>query len=200
MLAVCRVHQLVTDTGTIGISGIDKRPVDGPVRVGPYGLRADVQADRKHHGGLDKAVYAYAQEDADLWAERLGAPVPPGTFGENLRTVGIDVNDARIGEIWRVGDEVELQVTMPRTPCGTFARRVADLFEGTDARGWVRRFSDERRLGPYLRVLTGGRIRAGDAITVLQRPDGPSITDVYRAPRLAAAPASSTASGRASRA
>lgn len=188
LLAVCRVHQLVPDTGSIGISGIDKRPVDGPVRVGPYGLRADVQADRKHHGGLDKALYAYAQEDADHWARQLGADVPPGAFGENLRTVGIDVNDARIGEIWRIGADVQVQVTMPRTPCGTFARRLSGLLDGVEERGWVRRFSDERRLGPYLRVLTNGRIAAGDEITVLERPDGPSIIDVYRAPRAAAAP------------
>lgn len=188
LLAVCLVHQLLPDTGTIGVTGIDKRPADGPVRVGPYGLRADVQADRKHHGGLDKALYAYAQEDADHWAEQLGAEIPPGAFGENLRTVGIDVNDARIGEIWRIGADVEVQVTMPRTPCGTFARRLAGLLDGVEERGWVRRFSDERRLGPYLRVITNGRIRAGDEITVLERPDGPSVVDVYRAPRAAAAP------------
>ncbi len=179
LLAVCVVHQLRPDAGTVGTTAIDKRPVTGPVKVGPYGLYADVQADRKHHGGHDKALYAYAQEDAEYWAGELGREVAPGFFGENLRTEGIDVNAARVGEVWRIGEKVRVQVTMPRTPCQTFARRIG----GDDQRGWVKRFSDARRLGPYLKVLDGGRVQAGDEIVVEDAPDGaPTILDVYRAP------------------
>ncbi|GAA2006226.1 MOSC domain-containing protein [Microbacterium ulmi] len=179
LLAVCVVHQLLPDAGTIGVTAIDKRPVDGPVKVGRYGIYADVQANRKHHGGLDKALYAYAQEDADFWAGELGRDLAPGFFGENLRTEGIDVNSALVGERWRIGERVEVEVTMPRTPCQTFARWVG----GADERGWVTRFSAERRLGPYLRVVTGGRVRAGDEIVVVHRPDGaPTILERYRDP------------------
>lgn len=180
LLAACVVHQLLPDPGSVGTTGIDKRPLDGPVPVGRWGLRADVQADRGHHGGLDKAVYAYAQEDADFWAGELGRPIPPGYFGENLRTEGLDVNAARIGEVWQIGETVRLEVTMPRTPCQTFARHLGDDV----GPGWVRRFSDERRLGPYLRVLERGRIEAGDEIRIVSRPDdAPTIIDIYRAPR-----------------
>lgn len=179
LLAVCVVHQLRPDAGTIGVTAIDKRAVDGPVRIGPYGVYADVQADRKHHGGLDKALYAYAQEDAEFWERELGRALVPGFFGENLRTEGLDVNAARIGEVWRIGGKVRVEVTMPRTPCQTFARWVG----GDDERGWVKRFSRERRLGPYLRVLDGGRVRAGDEIVVESSPeDAPTILDVYRDP------------------
>ncbi|MFT4220847.1 MAG: MOSC domain-containing protein [Microbacterium sp.] len=179
LLAVCVVHQLRPDAGTIGVTAIDKRPVEGPVRVGPYGVYADVQADRKHHGGLDKALYAYAHEDAEFWAAELGRDVPPGWFGENLRVEGIDVNAALIGERWRIGTRVEVEVTMPRTPCQTFARWVG----GDDERGWVKRFSRERRLGAYLRVVVGGRVQAGDEIEVVRRPVGaPGLLDAYRDP------------------
>lgn len=179
LLAVCAVHQLLPDDGGIGITAIDKRAASGAVRIGRFGTYADVQADRKHHGGLEKALYAYAQEDADYWEGELGRPLAAGWFGENLRTEGIDVNAAVIGERWRIGDRVEVEVTMPRTPCQTFARWVG----GEDERGWVRRFSDARRLGPYLRVVTTGRVQAGDEIAVVHRPDGaPTIIDVYRAP------------------
>ncbi len=179
LLAVCVVHGLRPDAGSVGVTAIDKRPVEGPVRIGSYGVYADVQADRKHHGGLDKALYAYAQEDAEFWADELGRPLPPGFFGENLRTEGIDVNAARIGEVWRIGERVEVAVTMPRTPCQTFARWVG----GDDEQGWVKRFSRERRLGPYLRVVSGGRVQAGDEIVVVSRPNGaPTILDVYRGP------------------
>ena len=51
-----------------------------------------------------KALYAYAQEDADFWAAELGVDLPPGWFGENLRVDGLDVNRSRIGERWRIGE------------------------------------------------------------------------------------------------
>ena len=178
LAAVCVVHQLRPDPGN-GVTAIDKRPVDGRVRVGRYGVRGDVQADRKHHGGLDKALYAYAEEDAAYWEGELARALPPGFFGENLRTEGIDVNAARIGEVWRIGETVTVEVTMPRTPCQTFARRVG----GPEQRGWVKRFSAERRLGPYLRVLRNGFVEAGDPIVVVSRPEGaPGLLDAYRQP------------------
>lgn len=176
LIAPCVVSRLHPDAGTVGTTAIDKRPVDGPVKVGRLGLYADVQADRKYHGGEDQAVYAYAAEDADWWAEQLGRDIPPGLFGENLRVEGLDVSNARVGERWRVGDDVVLEVTVPRTPCMTFAR-----WMGEDDNGWVRRFSDARRLGAYLKVVTTGSVRAGDPIEVSAAPAGaPTILDIYR--------------------
>lgn len=178
LLAVCVVHELRPDPGN-GVTAIDKRPASGPVRVRAFGAHADVQADRKHHGGLDKALYAYAQEDAEYWERELGREIPPGFFGENLRVEGLDVNASRIGERWRIGSRVEVEVTMPRTPCQTFARRLG----GEHERGWVKRFSEARRLGPYLRVVKTGVVQAGDEIVVLSVPDGaPGLLDIYRDP------------------
>ncbi|MBO9627785.1 MAG: MOSC domain-containing protein, partial [Microbacterium sp.] len=148
LLAIATVAELRPDAGTVGVTAIDKRAVGGPVQVGPYGVYADVQADRKHHGGHDKAVYAYAQEDADYWGAETGHELAAGFFGENLRTSGLDVNASRVGDVWRVGAEVELQVTMPREPCATFARWV-EASGVAPAQGWVKRFAAARRLGPY---------------------------------------------------
>ena len=181
LTAVCTVRELRPDPGgPAGVTAIDKRPVDGPVEVGPYGLLADVQADREHHGGLEQALYVYAQEDVDFWESQLDAHLPPGVFGENLRTEGIDVNAARVGEVWRIGESVLVEVTRPRTPCQTFARWLAS--EGlAPERGWVRRFGQARRLGPYLRVVHPGSIRAGDAIDVVSVPEGaPGLLDGWR--------------------
>ena len=178
VLAVCVVHQLRPDAGPVGTTAIDKRPVPGPVRVGAYGVHADVQADRKNHGGLDQAVYAYSQEDADYWADELGRELPCGWFGENLRVDGMNVNAAKVGERWQIGRSVIVEVTTSRHPCQTFARWVG----GEDERGWVKRFAQAGRLGAYLRVISTGRIEAGDEITVLERPaDAPTILEVYRA-------------------
>jgi len=179
VVAVCIVHALKKDAGYFGVTGIDKRAAEGRVKVTKYGLRGDVQADRKHHGGVDKALYAYAQADADYWSDQLGRELPPGWFGENLRIEGIDVNAARIGEQWQIGEQVIVEVTMPRTPCQTFARWVG----GEHERGWVRRFSDERRLGPYLRVVRTGSIRSGDEVVVIHVPDTTdTVLSVYTGP------------------
>lgn len=175
--AVCRVHTLLPDEGTVGVTAIDKRPVDGRVRVGPYGLYADVQADRKDHGGLDQAVYAYADEDAAWWSGELGRDVVPGLFGENLRTTGLPLSDAVIGEQWTVGDDgLVLEVTLPRTPCATFARRLGE-------QRWVRRFTEVGSTGTYLRVVTKGTVGAGDQLTVTHRPaHGVTVRDVFTGP------------------
>jgi MOSC domain-containing protein YiiM len=181
LLAACVVSRLHDDAGTVGTTAIDKGPVDGPVKVGTLGLFADVQADRKHHGGEEQAVYAYAAEDADWWAEQLAREIPAGMFGENLRVEGLDVNNARVGERWRIGageDAVVLEVTGARVPCMTFAR-----WMGEENNGWVRRFSDARRLGTYLSVVKTGKVRAGDPIEVISAPAGaPTILDNYQAP------------------
>lgn len=174
LLAACVVHQLRPDAGAVGTTAIDKRPVEGPVTVRRLGLYADVQVNRQHHGGHDKALYAYAQHDADFWAAELGRELQPGWFGENLRLDGVDVSGAAIGERWRIGETVEVEVTMPRTPCATFARWVG----GADARGWVRRFAAAGRPGAYLRVVRTGSIAAGDPVTVLERPDAPTVAAV----------------------
>lgn len=177
LIAACVVSALRPDAGSVGITAIDKRPAVGTVKIARLGLYADVQADRKNHGGEDKAVYAYAQEDADFWTAELGRELPPGWFGENLRVAGLDVSNARVGERWRIGDSVELEVTMPRSPCATFARWVG----GADERGWVKRFATEGRLGAYLRVIRTGPVSAGDEIDVLAAPAGaPSILEVFR--------------------
>jgi MOSC domain-containing protein YiiM len=155
--------------GKGGRSGIDKIPAAGPVRVdvpgfGRSGLAGDAILDTPHHGGPDQAVYAYAREDLQVWAGILDRELRGGFFGENLTTLGVDVTGAVIGETWQVGDEVVLQVTCPRTPCVTFTDQVKRP-------GWVKEFTRHGVPGAYLRVLRAGEIRAGDPVTVLERPD-----------------------------
>lgn len=157
VLAVCRVHQLLSDEGSVGVTAIDKRPVPGPVKVHKLGLHGDIQASRIHHGGEDQAIYAYSQADADYWAAELGRDLPPGIFGENLRVDGIEATGAVIGERWKIGLDVEVEVTSPRTPCATFQRRMGEP-------QFVKRFTNEGRVGAYLRVIRTGSIRAGDHI------------------------------------
>ncbi|MGW7405187.1 MOSC domain-containing protein [Streptomyces sp. NPDC054833] len=155
-----------------GLTGIDKRPVDGPVRVtapGPKGtagsgLAGDSVCDLRHHGGNNQAVYAFAREDLDDWELELGRTLANGAFGENLTTEGLDVSGALIGERWRIGPALVLEVTCGRIPCRTFQAHLGE-------RGWVKRFTQKGAPGAYLRVIEPGEIRAGDRVEIVHRPD-----------------------------
>jgi MOSC domain-containing protein YiiM len=170
--AVCTVAQLFEVRERSLMSGIDKRPADGPVTLLTHGVLGDVQGDREHHGGIFKAVYAYSREVREAYAAALGQPLPDGFFGENLVTTGHDTDAAVIGERWRVGG-AEIEATCPRNPCGTFAAWMGD-------RRWGRAFTAQGRAGAYFRVLVEGEVRAGDPIEVLARPDhGVTIADAF---------------------
>jgi MOSC domain-containing protein YiiM len=155
-------------------SGIDKRPVPGRVAVHPLGLDGDVQVNRRYHGGEGQAVYAYAQEDADWWAAELDRDLPPGRFGENLRTAGLDLTGAVLGERWRIGSAL-LEVTDCRIPCANFER-----FWGVPQ--LVKRFTVRGAPGAYLRVLEPGELGAGDVVEVVDRPaHGVTVGTAFRA-------------------
>jgi MOSC domain-containing protein YiiM len=161
-------------TGDKEKTGIDKRPASGRVAVRDDQVMGDHIVDVRHHGGPDQAVYAYAREDAAWWADELGRDLPPGSFGENFSTEGVDVTRALIGERWAIGSAV-FEVSCPRIPCRVFAGfwDVPDL---------IKRFTARARPGAYLRILTEGEVGAGDAIQVVHRPDhGLTIGETFRA-------------------
>jgi MOSC domain-containing protein YiiM len=172
MPTLLSINLAVPGPGPEGVTGIDKRPTDGAVRVRAPGPRGSgltgLVGDRVFavdvHGGDDQAAYAYAREDLDAWEPELGRELANGVFGENLTTSGLEVTGALVGERWRVGDAVVLEVTRPRIPCNTFATWMAE-------RGWIKRFTARAVPGAYLRVIEDGEIRAGDPITVVSRPD-----------------------------
>jgi MOSC domain-containing protein YiiM len=154
-------------------SAIWKAPVGGRVRARGVNLEGDDQADRKAHGGPDKAIYAYALEDLRWWEATLGRSLEPGEFGENLTTEGVGVNSALVGERWKIGTTV-LEVSEPRVPCWRFGVRMNDKL-------FPRRFTEALRPGSYLRIVVEGELGAGDKIEVVDRPDHDvSVQDVFR--------------------
>lgn len=159
--------------GRFAKSAIWKSPVAGRVRVRGVNLDGDDQADRKAHGGPDKAVYAYAIEDARWWEQELGRSLQYGEFGENLTTQEIEVNNALIGERWEIGTAI-LEVSEPRIPCWRLGVRMNDQM-------FVRSFTEALRPGTYLRIIVEGNVSAGDEIHAIHRPDHDlTIRDVFR--------------------
>ncbi|MFJ1512512.1 MOSC domain-containing protein [Cellulosimicrobium funkei] len=140
-----------------------KQPRVDPVAVGAEGLEGDAQADRRVHGGPEKAVCVYPVEHYAAWRDQLGVDLPPGAFGENLLTRGLTEDDLLLGDVLALG-ATTLQVSMPRRPCYKLAavHGLVDLPDRVQASG---------RTGWYLRVLTPGTVRAGATAVVVDRPD-----------------------------
>ena len=154
-------------------SAIWKSPVSRRVAARGVNLEGDDQADRGAHGGPDKALYAYAVEDARWWESREGRTFAYAEFGENLTTEGIEVNDAIVGERWAIGSGL-FEVSEPRVPCWRLGVRMNDP-------AFVRRFTEALRPGAYMRIVSEGEIGAGDAIEVVSRPShGLTVRDVFR--------------------
>lgn len=151
-------------------SGIDKRPVDRPLRLGPQGFEGDEQADRRVHGGPEKAVHHYPFDHHAAWARDLAGLLPqvshprldaPGAFGENISTRGMTEADVAVGDVFRLGTAL-VQVSQGRQPCWKLSRRfgVADM---------ARRVQDSGRTGWYYRVLEPGVAAPGDRMLLLDR-------------------------------
>jgi MOSC domain-containing protein YiiM len=154
-------------------SAIWKSPAAGRIAARGVNLDGDDQADRKAHGGPDKAVYTYAVEDARWWEQEMGRSFACGEFGENLTTEGLEVNNALVGERWEIGTTV-LEVSEPRIPCWRLGVRMNDPI-------FPRRFAEAMRPGAYLRIVVEGSIGAGDEIRIVERPGHDlTIRDVSR--------------------
>ncbi|MBY3212056.1 MOSC domain-containing protein [Rhizobium laguerreae] len=134
-------------------TGIFKHAVNGAVMIDADGLVGDAICNRKHHGGVDQAVYVEGSLTLDWWGTELGQPYEPGTFGENMVISGLDNRDVAVGDRFTSGDII-LEVTACRMPCATFAARMADP-------KFVKRYTAAARPGIYCSVIQGGVAEAG---------------------------------------
>ncbi|GHI00819.1 MOSC domain-containing protein [Neobacillus kokaensis] len=144
-------------------SAIFKEPVFGPVWVGKTGLTGDGQADTEHHGGPEKAVFAYSVENYTYWKKELGlSDIAAGGMGENFVMEHVMEDEISIGDTFQIGEAV-VQVSQPRQPCWKPARRfrektLALQLQNTGRTGW------------YYRVLQEGSVEEGQTFSLLERP------------------------------
>jgi MOSC domain-containing protein YiiM len=144
-------------------SAIWKEPVEGRVWAGQEGLSGDVQVNRTHHGGSERALLLYSAAHYPRWRSEWGRrDLTHGGFGENLTVSGWDEWSVCVGDRFRVGD-VEIEISGPRQPCQTLVRRHrrSDLIKEVQATG---------RSGWYARVLTEGWLERGLSIELADRP------------------------------
>lgn len=151
-------------------TGIDKQPqptialeIPGPNYGDGSGIHGDSIGDHQHHGGAEKAVYAFAREELDYWETELHREFHNGFFGENLTTSGINLAKLLINQQIKIGDAL-LEVSIPRSPCATFAGWVNE-------QGFLKSFTDHGDCGAYFRIITPGTIAAGDSMEFVGKPD-----------------------------
>ncbi|KKZ87984.1 hypothetical protein RPHASCH2410_CH07590 [Rhizobium phaseoli Ch24-10] len=140
-------------TGKSYKTGIFKHAVNGAVMIDAEGLVGDAICNRKHHGGVDQAVYIEGSLTLDWWSRELCRPYESGTFGENMVISDLDNRVVSVGDRFLSGDLV-LEVTACRIPCATFAARMADP-------KFVKRYTAAARPGIYCRVIRGGIAEVG---------------------------------------
>jgi MOSC domain-containing protein YiiM len=145
------------------MSATRKSPVDGPVRLTELGLDGDEHTD-PNHGGREKALLHYAAERYEMWAEHYpGLAIGPGGFGENITTRGMTEETVCVGDRYRIGSDVLVEVTQPRQPCWKLShnagvRKIAAAMQEHAAPGW------------YYSVLIPGTLTAGDRMELVERP------------------------------
>jgi MOSC domain-containing protein YiiM len=172
-LNVGRPRQVDTPRGPV-LTAIWKFPVEGRVALRQFNIAGDQQADLRVHGGEYKAVYLYPSEHYPFWRGELpGMDLPPGMFGENLTTEGVDEREVQIGDRFRIGTAV-LQVSQPRMPCFKLGLK----FGRPDM---VKRFWLSGRSGIYFSIVEEGELGAGDEIVpVLRVAQGISVAELVK--------------------
>ncbi len=157
-------------------TGIYKHAADGPLALGSEGFAGDAQADRRVHGGPEKAVHHYAAANYARLAGHfpaLAAQLQPGSIGENLSTPDWDEESVCIGDIFRLGT-ARVQVSQPRSPCWKIDHRYATP-------GLARHIAESGLTGWYYRVLETGIVAPGDRFELLERPPGaPTLAALWR--------------------
>jgi MOSC domain-containing protein YiiM len=170
-------RQIGFHRGRSVMSSIVKEPVTAKsLYLDWLNLEGDSQADQIHHGGKNKAVYAYSADHFAEWTKELDdePPFVPTAFGENLTVAGWTEDDVRIGDIWVWGDAL-LQVVQPRIPCFKLGIR-------TGRPHILKRFTQTGRTGWYLRVLKPGDVPVAGPIHLHERhPAKITVRDAHLA-------------------
>ncbi|HZE30671.1 MAG TPA: MOSC and FAD-binding oxidoreductase domain-containing protein [Actinoallomurus sp.] len=139
-------------------TGIWKEPVAGPRMVRRLNIDGDGQGDLNGHGGEQRAVLVYQIQSYEYWQKHFGRDdFTFGQFGENFTVDGLADDEVCIGDRYRIG-EAEFEVTQPRVTCYRVGLRLGEP-------AMPSLLVAHHRPGFYLRVITEGRIQAGDEIT-----------------------------------
>ncbi|MDP3354221.1 MAG: MOSC domain-containing protein [Flavobacteriaceae bacterium] len=161
--------------GKIAETGIFKRPIIEPIFLGIEDVENDAVVDRKYHGGIDQAVYAYSENHYEYWKKLYPhLDFNFGMFGENLTISDLDETTICVGDVYKIGNAL-IEVTKPREPCFKLIFRFQD-------EAIVKQFWDSTYSGVYFKVLQIGAVQTGDDFKLVQESSETRITiaEIYK--------------------
>lgn len=154
-------------------TGIFKYPIDSPIFLDSENVKGDAICDRKYHGGIQQAVYAYSLKHYDFWKPKFpNLDWQFGMFGENLTIDNLDETQIHVGDVFQVGDAV-LEATLQRNPCYKLGVRFNDM-------AIVKQFWNTTFCGVYFRVIQTGFVKVGNEFKQLKSSkENPTIASLY---------------------
>lgn len=129
--------------------GTKKNEVHSALFIADLGIKGDAHAGKWH-----RQVSLLSNEDIDKVREII-PNLKPGAFAENLATVGIDLNQVKIGDKVLLNDEVVLQVTQLGKECHSGCE--------------IQKLTGDclmPKKGIFARVLKGGFVEKNDRIKI----------------------------------
>ncbi|HAE30280.1 MAG TPA: MOSC domain-containing protein [Flavobacteriales bacterium] len=155
-------------------TGIFKRPVEGSIFLDSEHVRGDTISDRKHHGGVDQAVYGYSAIHYSYWGKKYDLVNKNyGVFGENITFSELEESEIHLGNVYRCGD-IRIQAAGPRIPCF----KLGIVFKTQQI---VKEFWQTTKCGVYFKVLTGGEVRSGDVFVLeKENTNQPTIAELFQ--------------------
>lgn len=165
--------KLVSWRGKEVATGIFKTPVEQALELGKEIVGTDVIADRKVHGGTDKACYLFAADHYPYWKGLYpDLDWNWGMFGENLTIEGMNENDIQIGDVYEIGTAL-VEVSQPREPCYKLGIRFG-------SQQILKQFIEHAYPGTYVRVIREGKVSKGDILKLVSRPETSiSVKDLF---------------------
>lgn len=152
------------------------------LEVTQSGILENEIADKMHHGGVNKAVFAYGIEAYAQWERELGLKIPYGGMGENLLLEGVKESDLKVGDRLVFDEKVILEISMPRVQCF----KIPSLYPTKEDKNALAKFLFAKGcVGFYLRVLQGGTMRKNSHLSIQSLEDSISLQfahQVYQNP------------------
>ena len=152
--------KLISDERGTWTSSIFRERTERPVPISLRGLAGDKVA-QPYHGGAGAAICVHMAEHYVFWNARFNMSLKAGSVGENITLASITEDQICVGDHVRLGTAA-VQVSGPRVPCASLARRIGRS-------DWVKQTIRENRTGFYLRVLKAGVVQSGDVWSLEKR-------------------------------
>ena len=127
------------------VKGTPSDPVDAATAISAQGL----EGDRSCKPDNTRQVLFMDQETLDKLA------LKPGQIKENITTSGLDLSQAKGGQVVFIGDAVTMELVGDCQPCGQMDAIRAGLRQELDG-----------RRGVLAMVINGGPIKVGDSVRI----------------------------------